>query len=206
MTIPIRLPDRIPSSSWIDQVHEMMIEIGTEYPRATMERKRRLAGAVIAQLLAATKDLGVFDGEAAPAEDALLQMLMMIGDLEGGRRHPWGLPISVGGTSGETQVDRELRLWAITGVILLKRSGKGPVAAYRAVAERLTAAGHAITDGGVKTWFTRYRRAPLPADRERVAARIMVLESTGADAATIASQYMADRDGLVRHIIERFQS
>ncbi len=205
MNMPVHISGGMPTPAWINQVHDMMIEIGKEYPLATTERKRRLAGAAIAQLLAATRDLGVFQGEAAPAEDALLQMLMMIGDLEGGRRHAWALPISVGGTSGETQVDRELRLWAITGVILIKRAGRSPVAAYRAVAERLTAAGRAITDTGVKTWFTRHNRDPRPKDQDRISDRLKVLDSTGASSTVIADQYLADKDGLIRYIIERFQ-
>lgn len=189
---------------WAAEVRRLMIEVSKEYPNASPERQRELAGVALAQLCLATADIGIFEGEAAPAQDALLNLLMMIRDLEAGRRHPWAIPVSVGGTSWERQVDREVRLWAITFAKLQRAAGIGTVSAYRAVAAELNAVGYPATANGVKTWCTRHVRSPRKGDEERIAETFGSFRPTEDPASRLAAYSVESRQVLVE-LIERFQ-
>lgn len=156
----------LPSASWLTEVKRLMTEIGREYPLANASRQRQLAGAVVAQLSAALSDLGAFEGEARPSQDALEQILLMFTDLQHGRRHIWSSPTNVGGTRIEQAADREVRLWAIIAAELLERSGVKPEQAYRQVTSKLKAANHKFVSA--KKWHTSYKKNPRPADVERV--------------------------------------
>jgi hypothetical protein len=191
-------------AAWVEQVHRLMTDVGIEYPDASPERQRELAGVVVAQLCAAIADLGIFEGDASPAQDGLINLLMMIRDLESGRRHLWAAPVSVGGTSWERQVEREIRLWAITAVRLQQDAGLAVVASYRAVAADLSAAGYRAKENGVKTWCTRHARSPRNGDEARIAETLDSFKKAD-DPAIRARAFVVETQQVLSDLIGRFQ-
>jgi hypothetical protein len=184
-----------PSESWIAEVHRLMTDIGREYSVADASRQRQLAGTVVAQLSLALTDLGVFDGEARLAQDALEQILLMFTDLKHGRRHVWAVPTNIGGTRIEQAADREVRLWAIIAAELLERSGVKPEEAYRQVAFKLKAANHKFASA--KKWHTSYKKEQRPADVERVESALADRQSQFVDPAESARAFLLDPAGIL---------
>lgn len=188
-----------PGAEWLAEVHRTMAEIGREFSSADMQRQRDLAGAAVAQITLALADVGVFEGDASGAQDALQNLLKMIRDLEHGRRHPWSIPTNFGGTRIEQQGDREVRLWAILATELLLQSGTKPEAAYQQVAAKLKAAKHRFTSA--KKWHTSYKKDRRPADVERVEGALADRRDRFSDAGESARNFLRDPEGVLPWLV-----
>jgi hypothetical protein len=127
---------------WVQDVNAALSALSSVYSTdCDINRRREVAGTMIGIMTLCLQRLGVF-GDFSTADPApTIDVLQMLRDLNRGRRHPWSEPAKVGGSSIETTGDREIRLWSLVAMTVLKQGGHASKAAYILVAGALSAAG-----------------------------------------------------------------
>jgi hypothetical protein len=131
---------------------------------------------MIAQMASIVDKVGFFENISERPRTPIITLLNMITDLNKGRDHAWARPSRYGGSSADSAAKREVKLWVLAAVRVLRDSGHGANEAYRLVAEVLTKSGFmgrqsgtagTFPQGTVKRWWNEYVNAPGSA-HERV--------------------------------------
>ncbi len=139
-------------SDWITSLHGELLEGSEAYHFDDGPKRRRLAAMQLASVLSALMELPPFrnDKTLYPLKD----ILIFLNDLDLGKKHPWSIPFSFGGTSATTTSQNELHAYVRVVHEFLTKNGFTPKEAYEHIASGLQESGRKGRNGGALSWRT----------------------------------------------------
>jgi hypothetical protein len=137
---------------WAKLLHQSMEEYRTKYDAESETlKKRKIVGEMLGELWIALKAIPEFqksDHALLPLKD----LVFFLKDLELGKRHPWSMPLDIGGTNISSTAHRELRSWVKAVFNVLRQDGFKPKEAYVRIADGLAASGRKSAKGVPIGW------------------------------------------------------
>lgn len=207
------------SEGWVENYRQEFSYIARAYAKNARVGKQQLAALMLARMAEIVDQLGIFDEGNEEASAPVIELLNMLRDLGHGRKHPLAEPAQTGGSNIETSDRREVRLWAIAAVKVLRRGRWGLNQSSRMVAQALTRRGYgsrqrkdSVPWQTIKVWYYKAALSPDEIDRTDAMASDVweaAAAQAPADNSEQAQQHLAKKvlDGpLLKLISERFMS
>lgn len=153
-------------NDWVNTLaDEMRARLEVYEAESNFELKRNKAAAYLGRLSDHLQQLPPFKSTdlLVPIKD----LLIFIHSLESGSGHPWAKPQNFGGTNAETVAETEVRIWVVMGVWSLIEGGYRANAAYKFLAQAMTASGRGrkgktFSHRNVQRWWLAYAKRTDP--------------------------------------------
>jgi hypothetical protein len=136
--------------AWVESLKAMLVEEHVQYAKLTDPAKQRDKASLIVGKVAMMLVIHPIIGKQRVL--ALRDISQFFADLSHGRKHPWSIPVNVGGTNIMLSSRKELKGW-VRGVFhLLVKNGYRTKEAYVEIASGLTKYGRTSRGGRPFRW------------------------------------------------------